>query len=352
MNIIVTGGSGFIGSNFIRYLIKNSNHNVLNFDCLSYAGSQISLLDIEQNPKYTFVNGDIRSPDTINKVLNDFNPDTIINFAAETHVDRSIDDPSIFVDTNILGTFYLLDCTFKYWKNLDLNRKKNFRFVQISTDEVYGSLENDGYFYENSRYEPSSPYSASKASSDHLVWSWGVTYGLPIILTHCSNNYGPFQLPEKLIPLIILNAVSGQPLPIYGNGLNIRDWIHVFDHIEALYLLIISGKSQVIYNIGGNEERTNVEVINTICEIMDKTMDFASKPFNSHKELITFVKDRPGHDIRYAIDTNKIKNDLGWTPKFSFEDGLKFTVEWYLNNLDWCNKIKSSKIINKRLGQI
>ncbi len=336
MNIMVTGGAGFIGSNLINFLIKNTKCNVLNIDKLSYSGNLLSLDNVSLNPRYSFVHADICDQDKLNKVFVSFQPDIIMHLAAESHVDRSIDGPADFIETNIIGTFNLLEVSREYWKSR--NKFDSFRFHHISTDEVYGSLSNtpSELFTENSRYDPRSPYSASKASSDHLVRAWHKTYDLPILLTNCSNNYGPYQFPEKLIPLVILNALDGNNIPIYGNGEQIRDWLYVEDHVKALYEVALNAKPGETYNIGGLNEKKNIEVVTSICNILDNTIPLKD---GKYKSLINFVDDRPGHDKRYAIDSSKIKDELNWEPKETFETGLKKTVKWYLDNREWCNEV-------------
>ena len=334
MNIIVTGGAGFIGSELIRYLIKNTKHNILNIDKLTYAGNPKSLEVISDNPRYIFKKEDIINKDKIIKIFDDFQPDIIFHLAAESHVDKSIKAPLDFISTNIVGTAIMLDVSYHYWMNCNSSRKSSFRFQHISTDEVYGSLEPDKFFTEDTSYDPSSPYSASKASSDHLVRAWHRTFGLPVLITNCSNNYGPHQFPEKLIPLTVLNALQGKSLPIYGNGLQVRDWLYVGDHVKALYDVMQNGKCGQTYNIGGNNQRTNIEVVNILCELLDKYSDPKVHGLSSHKELIKFVDDRPGHDTRYAIDTTKIYKELEWQPLQTFESGLKLTIDWYLNNYE------------------
>jgi len=348
MKILLTGGSGFIGSNFILNFIEN--HQILNYDLITYAGSNNNLDTIENHKNYTFQKGDIRDHELFDQVINEFAPDSIINFAAESHVDRSIDGPKVFIETNILGTYELLNSSLKYFKSLTDNKKGIFKFVHISTDEVYGSLGKEGKFSESTPYSPSSPYSASKASSDHLVKAWYYTYNLPVVITNCSNNYGPYQFPEKLIPLIISNCLSNKELPIYGDGLNIRDWIYVDDHCRGVFEVLCKGKIGETYNIGGNQELTNIALVNKICDILDEIKP--SKINDSYKNLIIFVKDRPGHDFRYAIDSTKIKNDLNFTPKETIDKGLRKTIKWYLENEDWINRIKMTSYNQERLGKI
>tara|TARA_Y100000814_G_scaffold269574_1_gene225116 strand:+ start:42 stop:1091 length:1050 start_codon:yes stop_codon:yes gene_type:complete len=347
MRIFVTGGCGFIGSNFVIEQINKGN-KILNFDKLTYAANQDNLLEISQNSNYYFIKGDIQNSKKISLEVNEFNPDVIINFAAESHVDRSIDGPEEFIGTNIIGTYKLLQCSLDYYDNLSVDRKRNFKFIHVSTDEVYGSLGKEGYFSEISPYKPSSPYSASKASSDHLVNAWYHTFNLPTIITNCSNNYGPYQFPEKLIPLIIISCLNGKELPIYGDGKNIRDWLYVKDHCVALDSIINYGESGETYNIGGNEEKTNLEIVNTICSVLDK-----KKPLKNglkYSDSIVYVKDRPGHDFRYAIDSSKIKSKLNWQPKYKFEDAIINTIDWYIQNQSWWNKILNNKYNLNRLG--
>ena len=349
MNILVTGGAGFIGSAVIRHIIKNTDHTVLNIDKLTYAGNLESLQDIEHNSRYQFKQIDICDAEALRQAFVDFQPNLIMHLAAESHVDRSIDGPAEFITTNIVGTYTLLEVARQYWQSLDSDDKANFRFHHISTDEVYGDLEGTtDLFTESTAYAPSSPYSASKASSDHLVRAWHRTYNFPIIITNCSNNYGPYHFPEKLIPLVILNALEGKSLPIYGTGNQIRDWLYVEDHARALYKVVTEGEIGETYNIGGHNEKQNIDVVRTICNILDEI-----KPQNNAKpyeNLITFVKDRPGHDLRYAIDASKIQQNLNWTPDETFETGIRKTVEWYLDNLDWCYRVQNGSYQRERLG--
>lgn len=349
MHILITGGAGFIGSALIRYLIKNTDHQILNIDKLTYAGNLESLVEVESNPNYAFQKIDICDAAAIEQSFSEFQPDLIMHLAAESHVDRSIDGPAEFINTNIVGTYTLLEASRKYWQSLSQHKKSQFKFHHISTDEVYGDLEGTtDLFTESTPYAPSSPYSASKASSDHLVRAWYRTYGLPIVITNCSNNYGPYHFPEKLIPLVILNALDGKALPIYGKGNQIRDWLYVEDHAKALYKVVMEGTIGETYNIGGHNEKQNIEVVKTICHILDVLKPQSNN--QPYEELITFVEDRPGHDLRYAIDASKIKNDLGWTPEESFESGIRKTVEWYLNNLDWCRRVQDGSYQRERLG--
>ncbi len=347
--LIITGGAGFIGSSLIRYLVKNQLAEICNLDKLTYAGNLESLREIDGSPLYRFAQLDICDRDGVARLFAEFQPDAIMHLAAESHVDRSIDDPLCFVRTNVLGTANLLQCALEYWRDLPAERKTTFRFQHISTDEVYGSLGPDGFFSETTPYHPKSPYSASKASSDHLVRAWGHTYGMPVLISNCSNNYGPYHFPEKLIPLVILNALDGKPLPIYGNGDNIRDWLYVEDHAKALWLINQKGTPNETYNIGGHNERTNLQVVQTICKILD---DLKPKASGKYEDQITFVKDRPGHDLRYAIDATKLCNDLGWKPEEDFDSGIRRTVQWYLDNAWWWKPIREKKYAGERLGEL
>lgn len=349
MKILVTGGAGFIGSAVIRHIIQHTNNQVFNIDKLTYAGNLESLKGIDQHPNYQFKQIDICNTEQITAAIDAFQPNAIMHLAAESHVDRSIDGPAAFIQTNIVGTYTLLEAARKYWMGLDAEAQQNFRFHHISTDEVYGDLEGTtDLFTETTSYAPSSPYSASKASSDHLVRAWHRTYGLPVIVTNCSNNYGPYHFPEKLIPLVILNALDAKPLPVYGNGQQIRDWLFVEDHARALYKVVTEGVVGETYNIGGHNEKQNIEVVKTICKILDELKPQANG--QTYESLITFVKDRPGHDLRYAIDATKIQNELGWTPAETFETGIRKTVQWYLNNLDWCHRVQDGSYQRERLG--
>ena len=349
MRILVTGGAGFIGSAVIRHIIENTQHHVLNVDKLTYAGNLESLGLVQKSDQYQFSQTDICNETAIEALFHEFQPNVVMHLAAESHVDRSIDGPAAFIQTNIIGTYTLLEVARKYWLNLDEKSKKNFRFHHISTDEVYGDLEGTtDLFTETTPYQPSSPYSASKASSDHLVRAWHRTYGLPVIVTNCSNNYGPYHFPEKLIPLVILNALDEKPLPIYGNGQQIRDWLFVEDHARALYKVVTEGRVGETYNIGGHNEKRNIEVVKTICTILDELKPKADGQL--YESLITFVKDRPGHDLRYAIDAEKIQKELNWCPQETFETGIRKTVEWYLNNLDWCRRVQDGSYQRERLG--
>ena len=335
MNILVTGGAGFIGSNFIKYMLDNYDYNIVNLDLLTYAGNLKNLKDVDKNEKYNFIKGDICNRELIDYIFNKFKIDKVVNFAAESHVDRSIEDPEIFLKTNVLGTQSLLDIAKKHWKRNPLDKyskefKEGTKFLQVSTDEVYGSLGPDGYFTEETNIAPNSPYSASKASADMLVRAYFETYGLPMNITRCSNNYGPYQFPEKLIPLMINNTLKEKSLPVYGDGKQIRDWLHVKDHCVAIATVLHKGKVGQVYNIGGNNEKENIEIVKLIINKIGKNED-----------LITYVKDRLGHDRRYAIDNSKITSELGWSPSYTFEDGIESTINWYLNNQDWMQDIIS-----------
>ncbi|WP_174507959.1 dTDP-glucose 4,6-dehydratase [Klebsiella oxytoca] len=351
MKILVTGGAGFIGSAVVRHIIENTQNDVRVMDCLTYAGNLESLASVADNSRYSFSRTDITDAQGVAQQFTEFQPDIVMHLAAESHVDRSIDGPAAFIQTNLIGTFTLLEAARHYWSTLDATAKQAFRFHHISTDEVYGDLEGtDDLFTEETPYAPSSPYSASKAGSDHLVRAWNRTYGLPVVVTNCSNNYGPYHFPEKLIPLTILNALAGKPLPVYGNGEQIRDWLYVEDHARALYQVATEGRNGETYNIGGHNERKNIDVVRTICSILDKVVE--QKPGNiSHfADLITFVKDRPGHDLRYAIDAAKIERDLGWVPQETFESGIEKTVHWYLNNTTWWQRVLDGSYAGERLG--
>lgn len=342
MRILVTGGAGFIGSAVIRYLIQHTQDEVCNIDKLTYAGNLESLIDIEQSPRYQFYKIDICDVTALQWIFSTFRPDVVMHLAAESHVDRSIDTPADFMQTNIIGTYILLEVARQYWLALDTQAKQQFRFHHISTDEVYGDLKNStDLFVESNPYAPSSPYSASKASSDHLVRAWYRTYSLPTVITNCSNNYGPYQFPEKLIPLVILNALDGKILPIYGDGQQVRDWLYVEDHARALYCVATQGEIGETYNIGGHNEKQNIEVVRTICQILDELQPQANA--QRYESLITFVKDRPGHDLRYAVDASKIYKTLGWQPQETFDTGIYKTVQWYLNHLEWCRRVQDGR---------
>ncbi|WP_284888345.1 dTDP-glucose 4,6-dehydratase [Acinetobacter variabilis] len=350
MNILVTGGAGFIGSAVIRHLINETEHHVLNVDKLTYAGNLESLISVSDHPRYQFTQTDICDHVSLTRLFLEFQPDIVMHLAAESHVDRSIDRPAEFINTNIVGTYTLLEVARKYWQNLSTIKKSRFKFHHISTDEVYGDLEGTtDLFTETTPYLPSSPYSASKASSDHLVRAWHRTYGLPVVITNCSNNYGPYHFPEKLIPLMILNALDGKSLPVYGNGQQIRDWLFVEDHARALYQVATEGIVGETYNIGGHNEKQNIEVVKTICKILDELKPRLEG--KTYASLITFVNDRPGHDLRYAIDASKIERELGWKPQESFETGIRKTVQWYLNNLEWCQRVQDGSYQRERLGE-
>ena len=351
MKILITGGAGFIGSAVARHIIKNTQDSVINVDKLTYAGNLESLAEIDTSDRYFFEKVDICNRDELDRVFKEQQPDAVMHLAAESHVDRSIDGPAEFIETNIVGTYQLLEAARQYWNKLDETRKSTFRFHHISTDEVYGDLEGpEDLFTETTAYAPSSPYSASKASSDHLVRAWQRTYGLPTLITNCSNNYGPYHFPEKLIPLVILNALEGKPLPIYGNGMQIRDWLYVEDHARALYKVVTEGEVGETYNIGGHNEKANIEVVTTICSLLEELVPNKPVGVECYQDLITYVADRPGHDVRYAIDASKIANELNWTPIETFESGIRNTVIWYLNNKSWWARVLDGSYTRKRLG--
>ena len=351
MKILVTGGAGFIGSAVIRHIISNTDDSVVNVDKLTYAGNLESLLSVSDSPRYAFEKVDICDRPTLDEVLQRHQPDAIMHLAAESHVDRSIDGPAAFMETNIIGTYTLLEAARQYWNSLDDTAQQTFRFHHISTDEVYGDLDGpEDLFTETTPYAPSSPYSASKASSDHLVRAWLRTYGFPTLITNCSNNYGPFHFPEKLIPLMILNALEGKPLPVYGQGTQVRDWLYVEDHARALYKVATEGKVGETYNIGGHNEKQNIDVVHTLCDLLEELVPSKPEGISQYRDLITHVRDRPGHDLRYAIDASKIERELGWTPQETFETGIRKTVQWYLDNSEWCQRVQDGSYRRERLG--
>lgn len=351
MKILVTGGAGFIGSAVIRHIISNTDDSVVNVDKLTYAGNLESLVSVSDNPRYAFEQVDICDESAVNVVFERHQPDAVMHLAAESHVDRSIDGPAAFMETNIIGTYTLLEAARQYWNALDDTAQRAFRFHHISTDEVYGDLEGpEDLFTEATPYAPSSPYSASKASSDHLVRAWLRTYGFPTLITNCSNNYGPYHFPEKLIPLMILNALDGKPLPVYGQGTQVRDWLYVEDHARALYKVATEGKVGETYNIGGHNEKQNIEVVHTLCDLLEELVPEKPKGISQYRDLITHVQDRPGHDLRYAIDAGKIQRELGWTPEETFETGIRKTVQWYLENSEWCQRVQDGSYRRERLG--
>ncbi|MDR0611368.1 MAG: dTDP-glucose 4,6-dehydratase [Planctomycetaceae bacterium] len=349
MKIIITGGAGFIGSALVRYTVGQLGWTVLNIDRLTYAGNLSSLRDVADHPNYHFLKADIGDHSVIAQTIADFEPEIIFHLAAESHVDRSLEGPSEFIRTNLVGTYTMLESARKYWSTLPADKKSRFRFHHVSTDEVYGSLGETGFFTEETPYAPRSPYSASKAGSDHLVKAWFHSYGLPVIVTNCSNNYGPYHFPEKLIPLIILNALDHKPLPVYGKGDHIRDWLYVEDHVNAIVLAATKGIAGRTYNIGGHNERKNIEIVQTICDILD---NFRPDADGSYRRLITFVQDRPGHDQRYAINADRIETELGWNAKETFESGIVKTIRWYLDNTWWWQPIREGKYAGERLGTI
>jgi len=346
MKILVTGGCGFIGSNLARYLLRETECDVVNVDCLTYAGNLESTADFADDPRYTLVRADIADAQAMRRTFAQHRPDAVMHLAAESHVDRSITGPGAFIQTNVVGTYTLLETARQYLEADDAPSRDAFRFIHVSTDEVYGSLGPDGYFVEETPYDPRSPYSSSKAASDHLARAWSHTYGLPVIVTNCSNNYGPFQFPEKLVPVAILKALAGEPIPVYGKGENVRDWLYVEDHAAALWTVLKSGAVGETYNIGGDNERKNIELVETICAALDE-LSPAARPY---RDQIAFVQDRPGHDLRYAIDASKIRRELGWEPQATCEDGIRRTVQWYLDNEPWWQAILDGKYKLDRLG--
>ena len=353
LKILVTGGAGFIGSSLVRHIIKYTDYSVMNVDCLTYAGNLDSLRDVKDDSRYKFHHANIRNQIDMLDVFETYQPDKVMHLAAESHVDRSIEGPADFIDTNIIGTFTLLEAARNYFEGLNEGEKEKFRFHHISTDEVYGDLAGTtDFFTEETPYMPSSPYSASKAASDHLVRAWGRTYGLPVIITNCSNNYGPYHFPEKLIPHVILNALHGKSLPIYGDGSQIRDWLYVEDHAKALLKVVSEGEIGETYNIGGHNEKTNLEVVETICHLLEELAPEKPIGVNNYRDLIIFVRDRPGHDARYAIDASKIDVELGWVPEETFESGLRKTVQWYLDNREWWERVLSGAYRLERIGEV
>ncbi|ADV62035.1 dTDP-glucose 4,6-dehydratase [Isosphaera pallida ATCC 43644] len=348
MKLLVTGGAGFIGSALVRRLIRTTSHQVVNLDALTYAGNLESLEEAFDDPRHVFVQVDLNDREAVRTVFRDHDPDGVLHLAAESHVDRSIDGPGAFIQTNIGGTFHLLTAALEHWQGLSESRQHRFRFLHVSTDEVYGSLGPTGYFDETTPYAPNSPYSASKAASDFLVRAWHHTYGLPTLITHCSNNYGPRQYPEKLIPLMIRHALAGKPLPVYGQGANVRDWLYVDDHVRALIEVFERGRVGGVYDIGGKNEKTNLEVVRAICGLLDELRP--DSPFRPHERLIEFVADRPGHDLRYAINPARIEAELGWTPLETFETGLRKTVQWYLDHTEWVERVAKGLERSQRLG--
>ncbi|MCU7959601.1 MAG: dTDP-glucose 4,6-dehydratase [gamma proteobacterium symbiont of Bathyaustriella thionipta] len=346
--LLVTGGAGFIGGNFVRRVLQTRDVRIINLDALTYAGNLQSLADLDSNEQHIFVQGDIADSKLLHSLFAQYQPQAVVNFAAESHVDRSIDGPEEFLQTNVLGTFHLLEAARAHWLELQGMDKEAFRFLHVSTDEVYGSLGDSGLFSEKTPYAPNSPYSASKAASDHFVRAWHHTYGLPVLTTNCSNNYGPYQFPEKLIPLFILNALDGKPLPIYGDGSQVRDWLYVSDHCDGISTVLEKGRIGEVYNIGGHNEKTNLEVIDTLCALLDELVP--ESKHRPHAQLKTYVNDRPGHDQRYAIDAGKIGRELGWQPQETFVSGLRKTVQWYLANLEWCRNVTDGSYRRERLG--
>lgn len=351
MKLLVTGGAGFIGSAVIRHILNNTHDEVVNLDKLTYAGNLESLAEVSDSSRYAFEQVDICDRAAVDRVLKEHQPDAVMHLAAESHVDRSIDGPADFIETNIVGTYTLLEAVRQYWQALEAERRQDFRFHHISTDEVYGDLDGpENLFTEQTPYAPSSPYSASKASSDHLVRAWHRTYGLPVLVTNCSNNYGPYHFPEKLIPLVILNALEGKPLPVYGKGEQIRDWLYVEDHARALYDVVTQGVIGETYNIGGHNEKKNIDVVQAICGLLEEFVPEKPSGLARYRDLVTFVTDRPGHDLRYAIDASKIQKELGWAPQETFETGLRKTVQWYLSNQEWCSRVQDGSYQRERIG--
>jgi dTDP-glucose 4,6-dehydratase len=354
--IVVAGGAGFIGSNFVRVALAHPGWRVVVYDKLTYAGNPLNLREVKDDPRFAFVRGDITNAAELQLLFSRWQPDALINFAAETHVDRSIDGPRNFLQTNVAGTFELLETARHYYNGLNAEGRAGFRFVHVSTDEVYGSLGAEGKFEERTPYAPNSPYAASKAAADHFVRSYHETYGLPALITNCSNNYGPYQFPEKLIPLIILNALKGDALPVYGDGSNVRDWLFVDEHCSGLLTVLERGHPGAKYNLGGNSESSNLEVVGEVCRVLDDLLPVGTNPaiaarrLGSYSDLITFVTDRPGHDHRYAIDCSLIERELGWSPKITFAAGIRLTVAWYLENLDWCRSVQQGQYAGERLG--
>jgi dTDP-glucose 4,6-dehydratase len=353
---LVTGGAGFIGSNLVHRLLQQPDADVIVLDLLTYAGNLDNLADVSQLPRYHFLHGDICDPELVRAAFRKYRPSVVFNLAAESHVDRSIDGPAAFVRTNVMGTFELLNAARELWGELDAPDKARFRFIHVSTDEVYGSLGDEGFFTEQTPYAPNSPYAATKAGADHLARAWFHTWGVPTITTNCSNNYGPYQFPEKLIPLVVLNALEGKPLPVYGDGKNVRDWLYVADHCEALALVAEKGVPGQSYNIGGHNERTTLQIVEAVCDQLDRLLPAHSNPalagrsLSSYRDLIAFVTDRPGHDKRYAIDPTKIKAELGWSPRTAFPDGIASTIQWYVSHRPWCDRIATGNYRRERLG--
>ncbi len=347
-NILVTGGAGFIGGNFVQLMLAEADCRIVNLDKLTYAGNLDTLATVMDDPRHVFVEADIGDRERVRGLLAEYQVDAVVNFAAESHVDRSIDGPAAFIQTNVVGTFNLLDCARAYWTGLPRERKRDFRFLHVSTDEVYGSLGAIGRFTEMTAYAPNSPYSASKAASDHLVRAWHHTYALPVLTTNCSNNYGPYQFPEKLIPLTIAKAMAGEPLPIYGDGSNVRDWLYVEDHCRAIARVLEAGRPGEVYNVGGDSERTNLQVVDTLCALLDAALP--DSPHRPHAALKQFVTDRPGHDKRYAIDARKLQSELGWAPRETFDTGMQRTLEWYLSNQEWSRRVTDGSYRGQRLG--